>query len=104
MPVPGSAAELNELQELDRIRLAHDWSWSELAEQMSAASFPVAMRTLHYLVKGTKGTHAHDPNDRTLHKIRQYLAHQKDLDARRAARNTTRRRRRQKQQHPNGGR
>jgi hypothetical protein len=61
-----------ELAELDAYRLDHDLTWDQLAQEMAKADLPMSPRTLHHLVK-----RAHPdtkPLDRTLHKIRVFLA------------------------------
>ena len=60
-----------ELAQLDERRLAHDWTWQQLADDMAErAAVVIAPRTLHYLIKHVEA-HA---RDRTLHKIRKYIA------------------------------
>jgi hypothetical protein len=66
-----SDPRLPELEQLNAIRLDRDWSIPKLAAAMGKAGYPVSARTLHYLLTGI-GTH--QPYDRTLHKIRNYLA------------------------------
>jgi hypothetical protein len=67
-------------------RLAHDWTWQQLADDVhDRAGIQISARTLHYLTKHDD-VHA---RDRTLHKIRQYLAaieHEGPNDRRRALR------------------
>jgi hypothetical protein len=73
-----------EFTELDTIRLDHDWTWDELAADMARAQAPVNARTLHFLCKRLPvNGHA---LDRTMHKIRKYLAHVRAVEARAAAR------------------
>ena len=62
-----------EFLDLDAHRLDHDWSWSQLAEAMHDAGIEFAARTLHYLCK-RQPADAH-ARDRTLHKVRKYLAY-----------------------------
>lgn len=63
---------LPELAALEGYRLDQDWTWTRLAANMAGAGQPVPMRTLHYLCK--RAPAAHRPLDRTMHKIRKYLA------------------------------
>ena len=100
-----------ELQDLDAIRISNDWSWVQLSIAMAAAGFPVASRTLHYLVKGAGGDAVHEPRDRTLYKIRKFLAYQQPIDAARDAaaaardaKNARRRTRRHAAKKNSGGR
>jgi hypothetical protein len=61
-----------ELAELDAYRLDHDLTWAQLAAEMAKADLPMSPRTLHYLVK--RAPVDAKPLDRTLHKIRVFLA------------------------------
>lgn len=78
MPLPHA-----ELAELDALRLDRDWTWAELSAAMDARGVEMSPRTLHYLLK--RAPAQAQPLDRTLHKIRTYLATVK-ADARRRAR------------------
>jgi hypothetical protein len=66
------SAGLKELRELNAIRLDHDWTWAELSAAMAKAHVEISPRTLHHLIKGPA---AGKPFDRTLHKVRLFLAH-----------------------------
>jgi hypothetical protein len=60
-----------ELLALDTYRLKHDWSWTQLADEMSKVGVHMSSRTLHYLCR-----RAHDDaqvRDRTLLKVRKFL-------------------------------
>jgi len=59
---------LQELVELDRIRLDEDKSYGALAAEIGLKG-QQAGSTLHRLLQGDRA-----PRDRTLHKIRNYLA------------------------------
>jgi hypothetical protein len=73
-----------EFSELDLIRLDHDWTWEELAADMARADVVISPRTLHYLCKRLPvNGHA---LDRTVHKIRKYLAHVRAAEQRAARR------------------
>jgi hypothetical protein len=61
-----------EVAELDAYRLDHDLTWAQLAAEMARADLPMSPRTLHYLVK--RAPPEARPLDRTLHKIRVFLA------------------------------
>lgn len=75
MPVP-------ECAKLDTYRIARDWTFAQLAHAMGkAVGARMSPRTLHYLLK--RAPVDARPLDRTLHKIRLYLAYL-DAQARRA--------------------
>lgn len=57
-----------ELDRLEHIRLANDWSYRELSDDMRRVNVDVPDKTLHSLLKNRP-----NPYDRTLYKIRQYL-------------------------------
>lgn len=83
---------LPELIALDDYRVRHDWSWRELAIDMTRAGVDCSPRTLHYLVKVAPPRAR--PLDRTLYKIRVYLkfvqkAQRRRANARRRARKAT---------------
>lgn len=61
-----------EIRKLNDIRLELDLSLQDVADGMTAIGHPMQMRTLHQLV-------AEDarPQERTLFKVRKYLAHLK---------------------------
>jgi hypothetical protein len=65
------------LAKLDAIRLDRDWSMRELAIEMDRQGCGISPRTLHYLLRDKPNT---KPFDRTLHKIRVYLTHVRNLD------------------------
>ena len=71
-------SRLPELDALNSIRLNHDWSIRDLAVRMKAHGCPVGERTLHDLLMKTRRRRG--PFDRTLYKIRVYLAHLEQLD------------------------
>lgn len=64
---------MNELLELDRIRLDEDLSYGALAKQIgiSESNLSRALRRVH------------DPRDRTLHKIRRFLESRRHAPRRR---------------------
>lgn len=78
--MPSPTTLLPELAKLDAIRLDRDWSMRELAIAMDRHGCGISPRTLHYLLR--EHTTTAKPFDRTLHKIRVYLAHVRDLDKR----------------------
>jgi hypothetical protein len=59
-----------ELDRLEAIRLDQDWSYRELAADMRRARIVVSDKTLQSLLRYRPKR----PYDRTLHKIRKYLA------------------------------
>jgi hypothetical protein len=72
---------LHELEQLRDLRLQNDWTWEQLAEEMNrhTKGAPMSPRTLHFVV-----TYDAKPRERTLHKIRLYLAAQETRRRRRA--------------------
>lgn len=60
---------LTEVKALNELRLERDLSFADLAGQMETAGYAVGGRTLHQILRG-QGT----PNERTLYKIRKFLA------------------------------
>ncbi len=73
-----------EFAELEAYRLDHDLTWDELAADMARVAITIPARTLHYVCKRLPADgHA---QDRTLHKIRKYLAHVRAAEARAATR------------------
>lgn len=70
------APRFPELDQLNAIRLRNDWSIRELRNAMHDAGVRVSSRTLQYLITPTSSNDRHIPTDRTLYKIRVYLAHQ----------------------------
>lgn len=81
----GSGIRYPETVELNNVRLAEDWTFDQLADDMDAEGYPVNVRTLHYLIR-TMPKDA-NPQDRTLYKIRKYLEayrlHERQKDQRR---------------------
>jgi hypothetical protein len=72
------------LRALDAIRLRDDWTWAELSADMDAAHAKIPPRTLHHLVK-----HADtitEPHDRTIYKLKTYLAYKKEMARRQRVR------------------
>jgi len=67
-----------ELVELNEYRLTHDCTWVRLEEEMAALGILVPHRTLRQLVKSGR---KRAPYDRTLYKIRQFLALAAQRDA-----------------------
>jgi hypothetical protein len=61
---------LHELKALDAYRLTHDLSFRALETEMIAAGCPVGSRALHALLREKRGT----PSERTLYKVRRFLA------------------------------
>ena len=59
--------------DLNTHRVEHDWTWHQLADAMATAGVPFSPRTLHYLCKRQPEDAC--ARDRTLHRIRKYLAH-----------------------------
>jgi hypothetical protein len=53
---------------IGNVRLAKDWSYKEIAQDMKRAGYPVSLHTLQRLIR-TGGR----PNSRTAYKITQYL-------------------------------
>jgi len=66
---------LPELVALDAYRLRHDFSWNDLAEEMTAANQPMSSRTLNYLCRRAPMNGM--VRDRTLLKIRRFLRRKK---------------------------
>jgi len=60
---------------LDAYRLEKDWTWPQLAAAMAEAGAPISSRTLYLLLKSD-----HAGYDRTLHKVRRFLAHVRATD------------------------
>jgi hypothetical protein len=58
------------LLRLAAYRLEHDLSYTELAEQMDAAGYPVRARSLHLALTNRLQT---APRERTLYKIAQFV-------------------------------
>jgi len=69
------------LEDLNEIRLRNDWSIRELAAAMSAAGFHLSARTLYALLKDRE---SHEPYDRTLYKVEQYVSQCHERDRRSA--------------------
>jgi len=60
-----------ELERLALYRLEHDLTWAELADEMQQAGYPLQARALHNaLTHRLQGL----PTDRTLFKIRRFVA------------------------------
>lgn len=74
-----------EFAELDALRLDRDWTWLELSNDMKRIiGAEVSPRTLHFLCRRLPvNGHA---LDRTMHKIRKYLAHVRAAEKRAEAR------------------
>lgn len=64
-----AASGTKELDQLDELRLEKNWSYRGLAEDMRRVGFYVNGKTLQSLLK-----YRPKPYDRTLHRVRQYLA------------------------------
>jgi len=64
---------LPELQELATYRLDRGLTFRRLAAEMAAAGFPVPMRTLHTAIRNKNFHH-----EIGLHRIRRFLAHQRE--------------------------
>ena len=60
-----------ELERIEQYRLASDLTWAALSAEMRRANLPVAPNTLHRHVKRAPDAGL---NDRTLYKIRTFLA------------------------------
>lgn len=69
-----------EIAELDRHRTAHEWTWQQLADAMEKRGVGVSPRTLHYVCKRLPLDGR--PIDRTLSRIRKYLAYARAADQR----------------------
>lgn len=69
------------LEDLNEIRLRNDWSIRELAAAMVAAGYHLSSRTLYMLLKDRE---THEPYDRTLYKVEQYVADCQERDRRSA--------------------
>lgn len=61
-------------EQLDALRLANDWSFRQLSADMARAGVKASAQTLHQVLTDRTSK----PYDRTLHKIRLYLADLKD--------------------------
>jgi len=64
-----------EYAELAAYRLEKDWTWDQLAAAMGEAGVPMSPRTLTHSLR-----HDARPYERTLHKIRKFLAHVRATD------------------------
>jgi hypothetical protein len=71
---------LREVRLLNQLRLEHNLTYQAVADAMKAIGYPLAARTIHQLIKNPNVT----PNERTLFKIRKYLAYVKDGEERAA--------------------
>jgi hypothetical protein len=71
------------IEQLATYRLEQDLSFEELAAQMGDAGYPVRGRALHLLLTKRLRT---APRDRTLYKIKQFLARTKARRGRREGR------------------
>jgi hypothetical protein len=65
----------NAVQALATYRLEHDLSFDQLAAQMSGAGYAIRARALHLLLTNRVRT---QPRERTIYKIRQFLANVAD--------------------------
>jgi transcriptional regulator with XRE-family HTH domain len=63
-----STADL--VERLDQVRLANDWTYRELAAAMQREGVGLSSQTLHQLLSDRSS----QPFDRTVHKIREFLA------------------------------
>ena len=70
---------LPELAELNAYRLEKDWSFEQLTTAMRRAKIEMSPRTLHYLIR--RAPVDSKPLDRTVHKLRKFLAHVRVHDA-----------------------
>jgi hypothetical protein len=85
-----------DLDDLNAIRLSHDWSFPELARAMAAAGYAVKERTLYYLLRQAPPGSA--PRDTTLHQIRRFVEYTRAEDEQRALERAERRRDREERE------
>jgi hypothetical protein len=79
--VAGTETE-TDLQRLNRLRLDRDWTYEQLADDMARRGLQVPSRTVYALLTNPPAK----PYERTLHKIRCYLAAVDAASAKAAAR------------------